>query len=58
MEIDAIEKHFVRPRDMVHDYPKFTPPSFTLGVSQVEKEALSKKVVIIDSEPNIPTATV
>ena len=58
MEIDAIEKHFVGSRDSMHDLPKFTPPNFTHGVSQEEKEALPKGVVIVDSEPDIPKAKV
>ncbi|KAJ8423852.1 hypothetical protein Cgig2_024098 [Carnegiea gigantea] len=58
MEIDAIEKHFVGSRDMVDDFPKFTPPSFTLGVSQEEKETLPEGVVIADSKPDILTVKV
>ncbi|KAJ8430873.1 hypothetical protein Cgig2_011336 [Carnegiea gigantea] len=54
MEIDAIEKHFMGSQDTVHDFLKFTPPSFTPG----EKEALPKGVVIADSEPNILTEKV
>ncbi|KAJ8424087.1 hypothetical protein Cgig2_012695 [Carnegiea gigantea] len=53
MENDEIEKHFVGPRDKVHDFPKFIPPSFTLRLSQEGKEALPKRVIIVDSVPNI-----
>ncbi|KAJ8427652.1 LOW QUALITY PROTEIN: hypothetical protein Cgig2_010665 [Carnegiea gigantea] len=47
-----IEKHFVGSR------ATFTPPSFSLGVSHEEKEALPKGVVIVDLEPDIPIAKV
>ncbi|KAJ8439006.1 hypothetical protein Cgig2_013002 [Carnegiea gigantea] len=49
IKINSIEKHFVVSRDTVHDFSQFTPPSFSLGVSQEEKEALPKGVVIVDS---------
>ncbi|KAJ8425630.1 hypothetical protein Cgig2_024285 [Carnegiea gigantea] len=39
-------------QDMVHDFPQFAIPSFSLGVSQDEKEALPKGVVV-DSLPDI-----
>ena len=33
MAIDAIEKHLMGSRDTVHDFLRFTPPSFTVRVS-------------------------
>ncbi|KAJ8431502.1 hypothetical protein Cgig2_003251 [Carnegiea gigantea] len=55
MEIDVIKKHFMSSRDTLRDFPRFTPPSFRLGVSQQAKWALPKGVILVDSEPNILT---
>ncbi|KAJ8435257.1 hypothetical protein Cgig2_009390 [Carnegiea gigantea] len=47
--IDAIEKHFAGSQDKMHDLPQFAIPSFSLGVSQEEKELLPEGIVIVDS---------
>ncbi|KAJ8449206.1 hypothetical protein Cgig2_021670 [Carnegiea gigantea] len=42
-------------RGMVCDFPQFTPPNFNFRVSQEDKQALPKRVVLLDSEPDILT---
>ncbi|KAJ8432174.1 hypothetical protein Cgig2_029015 [Carnegiea gigantea] len=56
--IDAIEKHFMGSREMVHDFPQFVISSFILGVSQEEKEVLPVRIVVVDSQPDILVAIV
>ena len=58
MEIDAIEKHFVSSLDRVHKFLQFTAPSFSLGVSQEQNQAMPKRVNLIGSETDILTTEV
>ncbi|KAJ8424231.1 hypothetical protein Cgig2_007457 [Carnegiea gigantea] len=46
--IDAIAKHFVCSRDTVRNFSQFTPPNFSLGISQGKKQALPKGVILVD----------
>ncbi|KAJ8426845.1 hypothetical protein Cgig2_010867 [Carnegiea gigantea] len=55
--IDAIEKQFAGSQDKVHDFLQFGIPSFSLRVSQEEKEALLKGIVV-DSKPDSLAAAV
>ncbi|KAJ8420272.1 hypothetical protein Cgig2_014289 [Carnegiea gigantea] len=52
--IDEIEKNYTGSRAKVHDFPQFDVPSFSLGVSQEEKEVLLGGVVVVDSQPDSP----
>ncbi|KAJ8430357.1 hypothetical protein Cgig2_020427 [Carnegiea gigantea] len=45
-------------KSKMYDLPQFTPPSFNLGVSQEEKQALPKGVVLVDLELDILTTEV
>ncbi|KAJ8426178.1 hypothetical protein Cgig2_017106 [Carnegiea gigantea] len=58
MQIDEIEKNYKSSRDKVLDFLQFDVPSFGLGVSQEEKEALPKGVVVVNSQANSLVAVV
>jgi len=45
-------------RDKVHDFLQFDVPSFSLEVSQEEKEAQPEGVFIVDSQPHSLEAAV
>ncbi|KAJ8420462.1 hypothetical protein Cgig2_000533 [Carnegiea gigantea] len=38
LAVDAIEKQFLTSQKSKHHFPQFTPPSFSLGLSQAENE--------------------
>ena len=42
----------------MHNFPQFAISSFSIGVSQEEKEALPKGVVVIDLQPDILASVV
>jgi len=52
IQIDEIEKNYTGARDEVHDFPQFDVPSFSLGVSQEEKKALPRGVVVVHTQPD------
>ncbi|KAJ8423745.1 hypothetical protein Cgig2_031335 [Carnegiea gigantea] len=52
MQIDEIEKNYTGSRDKMHHFPQFDIPSFSLRVSQEEKEVLLEGVLIVDSHPD------
>ncbi|KAJ8425615.1 hypothetical protein Cgig2_005294 [Carnegiea gigantea] len=52
IQIYEIEKNYMGSRDKVHDFPQFDVPSFSLGVSQEEKQALPEGIVVVDSQPD------
>ncbi|KAJ8419974.1 hypothetical protein Cgig2_015297 [Carnegiea gigantea] len=58
MQIDEIEKNYMGSQDKMHHFPQFDIPSFSLGVSQEEKEVLPEGVLIVDSQPNSLAAVV
>ncbi|KAJ8426722.1 LOW QUALITY PROTEIN: hypothetical protein Cgig2_004221 [Carnegiea gigantea] len=58
IQINAIGMHFKGYQDKVHDFPQFTISSFSLRVSQEEKESLPKGVIIVDLQPDYLAAAV
>ncbi|KAJ8434371.1 hypothetical protein Cgig2_031617 [Carnegiea gigantea] len=58
MQIDEIEKNYTGSQDKMHPFPQFGILSFSLGMSQEEKEVLPKGVLVVDSHPDSLAAAV
>ncbi|KAJ8425741.1 hypothetical protein Cgig2_007597 [Carnegiea gigantea] len=50
LAVDAIEKQFLTSQKSKHHFPQFTPPSFSLGLSQAENEPTATHLFIHEAQ--------
>ncbi|KAJ8425933.1 LOW QUALITY PROTEIN: hypothetical protein Cgig2_003908 [Carnegiea gigantea] len=50
LAVEAIEKQFLTAQKSEHHFPQFTPPSFSLGLSQEENEPTTTHIFIREAE--------
>ncbi|KAJ8430781.1 hypothetical protein Cgig2_006481 [Carnegiea gigantea] len=57
LAVEAIEKQFLTAQKTEHHFPQFTPPSFSLGLSQEENERTTTHLFIREVEHEEESAT-
>ncbi|KAJ8421176.1 hypothetical protein Cgig2_007698 [Carnegiea gigantea] len=50
LAVEAIEKQFLTAQKSKHHFPQFTPPSFSLGLSQEENKPIATQFFICEAE--------